>query len=322
MHHLSQPTPFALLEKRAFGQWIQNKVDGAWNGVRDNVVNPIKQTAQGVADNARNAWHDVKQVGTGIGNVAGGGLEQAWDIASAPIRTGIGAVQGGMDGFKRTGTLGGTLGGFADGGLNTAKDMGNQIVGNAARVAGGYKDIAQGGVNGVSNAVKSTIGTQKLLGQAILAQPMAAYHGIAGAINAPGASPAPSTAAPGMPGSIQQGPPATAANPGTPGAIQQGPPAPVPPKAIPVQDPNPQFAQQYRDMPLDERMHARGAVNPPAPAPSAGPSPEQLAQFRKAHGSAYDPNSRMDRGKLQAMTQMGMGGPMLAKSGTAFATLG
>jgi hypothetical protein len=104
------------------------------------------------------------------------------------------------------------------------------------------------------------------------------------------------------------------------------------PKAIPVNDPNPEFAEEYRNAsPADkERMRQGGS------SATAKEAPDYNAQFRKQHGGTFDPNSRVDRQKMQAMQQksafetlgmekeaiagsisklLGMGGKALSRSG-------
>ena len=61
------------------------------------------------------------------------------------------------------------------------------------------------------------------------------------------------------------------------------------------------------------------AANPPKAIPV-----DQMARFKKMHGTAFDPLSKMDRGKMNAMGGLqptAPANPMLAKAGSLFARL-
>lgn len=292
-------SPFAALEKRAFGQWINNKVDGAWNGVRDNVVNPLAAAANGVATNAGNYVHDIKQMGSGIADAASGIGKQVVNGATALPNAISGALQGGMDAYNSKGTLGSVLGGAVDGGWNSAQKSVTDSVNNLNQTIGGVKDVAQASVNAPFNALKTIGGAGEVAGRALTAQPMAIYSGIAGAVNAPGATPPPTPAAPAASAPIQPaGPPASA--------------KPMPAAGTPVAP----------GMATDERMHAQNKLNPSAGGtvapqkaapgitqsvvsqhPTGVPTAGDLAKFRQGTASTFDPKSALDRAKMQALMQ-------------------
>jgi hypothetical protein len=74
------------------------------------------------------------------------------------------------------------------------------------------------------------------------------------------------------------------------------------PKAIPVDpDPNPGFAEAYRNAsPAEQKRIRETSGRAPATPKKA---PDYDAQFRKEHGGAFDPNSRVDRQKMQILQQ-------------------
>lgn len=114
----------------------------------------------------------------------------------------------------------------------------------------------------------------------------------------PAAAPAP--AAKPAPASSE---PAPASSPATAGA-QKSPieRQMIAPKAIPVADPNPKFAQAYRDASPAEKQRMRQE------APSEGPAKidteRALALFQNTHGGPFDPKSSMDKDKMAAIQSL------------------
>ena len=113
----------------------------------------------------------------------------------------------------------------------------------------------------------------------MMAPNMAAYHGIKGAIDAPGATP----------------------QPGAPAAAPAAAPAPAP--AAPA-GPAPSAVDAAM-----QKFNQTPVVTPQAPAaaPAApaggqgGPTPEQMAQFRKGTASDFNPQSWLDRNKMNGL---------------------
>lgn len=127
--------------------------------------------------------------------------------------------------------------------------------------------------------------------------------------------PAPQQPAP-QPQKPQQ--PAPAQQPAPQSSSQSLPQAEAVRKANIAGDPTKAF-QPMQNLPTDERMHMLNRVNPqhrtgpvqnfqpqapvmPAKAqPVSGPTAAQLAQFQRGTASRFDPNSRVDRAKMQAL---------------------
>ncbi len=261
-------TPFARLgqplQKEAF---VQKAIDGAWNGARDNFVNPALATAKSTVDGAWNGARDnfvnpaigaAKSTVSGLGTAAAGVGNQIADTATAVPKAVIGGLSGLASGASQG--LGGAAQGAVDGVWNSGKATGESMLQNGAQTAGGLGQAAKG---------VGALGGLAAMGP-LPSVAAGAARGFAGAQPAAPAAPAPATPA-AAPASLGQPPakPAVAA------------PAPAIPKAAPV------------------APAAAPAI--PKAIPVQSPENSAIAGFRKAHGTAYDPKSQMDRRKLQQM---------------------
>jgi len=118
-----------------------------------------------------------------------------------------------------------------------------------------------------------------------------------------GAAPTQAAAAPAPAAAKFVGPPAPAA--AAPAAKFVGPPAPAPAAAA---APNPFTFTAPKGVMGGVGPAAAPAAAPAAPAAPAstgGPTAEQIAQFQKGTASKFNPNSWLDRNKMQAMQSGG-----------------
>jgi len=114
----------------------------------------------------------------------------------------------------------------------------------------------------------------------------------------PAAAPAPAPAA--APASSEPAPPSS---PATAGA-QKSPMERqmIAPKAIPVTDPNPEFAKAYRDASPAEKQRMR--QEGPSAEPAKVDMDRAMALFQNTHGGPFDPKSSMDKGKMEAIQNL------------------
>ena len=90
-----------------------------------------------------------------------------------------------------------------------------------------------------------------------------------------------------------------------PESMKEGSPSfigPRVPKATPVPDPNPEFAQAYRDASPAEKLRIRQEA--PSAEPAEVDQDRAMALFQNTHGSAFDPKSSMDKGKMAAIQNL------------------
>lgn len=209
------------LQKEAF---VQKAIDGAWNGARDNFVNPVINAG--------------KQTVSGIGSAASGVGNQALDTVKALPKAIAGGFNGLSDGASKGG-LGGAVQGAIDGVWNSGAATGESMRANGAQVAGGLSQAADG---------VTSLGSLGALGPTAALAAHAYKGGIGGgsAAQPPAAANPTPPAAPSAAIPPRVGPPAPLPQVGPPAPPPAvGPPAPpsiatttgissAPPKAIPV----------------------------------------------------------------------------------------
>ena len=111
-----------------------------------------------------------------------------------------------------------------------------------------------------------------------------------------------------LPESMREGTPSFVGPPKSamlPESMKEGSPSfigPRVPKATPVPDPNPEFAQAYRDASPAEKLRIRQEA--PSAEPAEVDQDRAMALFQNTHGSAFDPKSSMDKGKMAAILNL------------------
>lgn len=296
--------PSQIKSASSFGQWAKDKIDGAWNagkGAIDSAYNAGSNLAttldsEGLGTVAKNTIDSAYNAGKGA-------IDSAYNAGAGAINSAANAVNSAAESvaapvYNAYNTAANAVGDAVNTGRNRAITAGRMIANQYGTIPSAIGAAIQGGQQGAAEGLGSAAkGAIDAFGQSIN-NSAAARDGLVADFSK-GVVTNLRTAQPAAP-AAKATPVAPAAQPAAP-AVQ--PAAPAAPAAQPV-----------------AMSPTTPAPKVPAPTPIAStrPTQAQLAAFRRGTASRFDPNSKVDRAKMQAL----MGGQKDWAVKSAFAALG
>lgn len=302
--------PSQIKSASSFGQWAKDKIDGAYNagkGAIDSLYNAGANAAttldtEGLGSVVKNTIDSGYNASAGAINNASNAVNSAAEAVAAPV-------------YNAYNTAANAVGDAVNTGRNSLITAGRMAVNNygmlpraiGAAIQGGQQgsseglgSAAKGAIDAFGQSVDDSVATRQGLledlRKGVVSNRPAEYRGVLRDLRSH------QPAAPVAPAAQPAAPPA--AKPAAPAApAAPAPAAPDAPAAQPV-----------------AMSPTTPAPKVPAPTPIAStrPTQAQLAAFRRGTASQFDPNSRVDRAKMQAL----MGGQKNWAVKSAFASLG